>query len=162
MLRILQDGWLERVGGQEQIHAERASIKLGIRLVLPSKKNLRLLKLYSWPGNIRELAAVIERAAILGNGKSLEMEKAIGVNIDSALTGTNINNQQKGLSNQQEKIATLDEIMKDYIQYVLNITKGRIEGPHGCALLLGINHNTLRAKMRKLNINRHSNLKNKR
>ncbi|MGA1867903.1 MAG: sigma-54 interaction domain-containing protein [bacterium] len=208
MLRILQDGWLERVGGHEQIHvdvrivaatnkdltemvrqkifredlmyriaifpimlpplrdrhddipelaryfAERASIKLGTRLVLPTKEDLNLLRSYSWPGNIRELAAVIERAAILGNGERLEIAKAFGVPIKSEPINAHANIQQKNGAYTEERIATLDEVMKNHIQYALNMTQGRIEGSHGCAILLGMNPNTLRARMRKLNIKR--------
>jgi hydrogenase-4 transcriptional activator len=133
MLRILQDGWMERVGGEKPINvdvriiaathrdlagmvaegrfredlwyriavfpivlpplrerrediaklaahfAERAATRFGLAPAAPTSEDLRLLMGYSWPGNVRELGAVIDRAAILGDGKRLEVAKALGV-----------------------------------------------------------------------------------
>jgi len=132
LLRILQDGSFERVGGQQTLHvdvrliaathrdlramvgdgqfradlwyrinvfplhlpalrerpedipdlanhfAEKAAVRLGLALQLPTPVDLALLRGYPWPGNVRELAAVIERAAILGDGQGLEVERALG------------------------------------------------------------------------------------
>ncbi|MCO5762371.1 MAG: sigma-54 dependent transcriptional regulator [Chromatiaceae bacterium] len=132
LLRILQDGSFERVGGQQTLHvdvrliaathrdlramvgdgqfradlwyrinvfplhlpalrerpedipalanhfAEKAAVRLGLALQLPTPADLALLRAYPWPGNVRELAAVIERAAILGDGQGLEVERALG------------------------------------------------------------------------------------
>ncbi len=58
--------------------ARRAGLRLGGLPLTPSAGDLDLLFSYDWPGNIRELAAVIERAAILGNGARLELAKALG------------------------------------------------------------------------------------
>ena len=141
LLRILQDGWLEKVGGQESIHvdvrivaathrdlaamvnagkfredlwyriavfpiilpplrertgdiselarhfAERAAARFVLPRALPTPADIEFLTSYAWPGNIRELAAVIDRAAILGDGKRLEVSKALGVtaNLPSAV-----------------------------------------------------------------------------
>ena len=48
--------------------AQRAAIRFGLAAVEPSEADFELLQTYEWPGNIRELGAVIDRAAILGNG----------------------------------------------------------------------------------------------
>ena len=53
--------------------------KLGLAPCLPGDDDMRLLCSYDWPGNIRELSSVIERAAILGNGRRLEVAKALGI-----------------------------------------------------------------------------------
>ncbi len=58
---------------------ERAAIRFGLAPVVPTDADIRLLQEYEWPGNIRELGAVIDRAAILGNGDSLELAAALGV-----------------------------------------------------------------------------------
>ena len=53
-------------------------IALACRLVEPTTADLHLLVNYPWPGNIRELGAVIDRAAILGNGERLDVALALG------------------------------------------------------------------------------------
>src|SRR4051812_14859341 len=59
--------------------AQRAAIRFGLAPVVPSDADIELLQRYDWPGNIRELGAVIDRAAILGDGHSLELAAALGV-----------------------------------------------------------------------------------
>src|SRR5690606_14629401 len=58
--------------------AERACRRLGCPALLPTPEDVALLSRYGWPGNVRELAAVIERAAILGNGRHIEVARALG------------------------------------------------------------------------------------
>src|SRR6185436_5055823 len=58
--------------------ARRAGQRLGGMSLAPTQHDLDLLARYAWPGNVRELQAVIERAAILGDGKRLEVSKALG------------------------------------------------------------------------------------
>ena len=58
--------------------AQRAAIRFGLTYVEPSTIDLQSLMHYSWPGNIRELGAVIDRAVILGGGRKLEVTKALG------------------------------------------------------------------------------------
>jgi transcriptional regulator with GAF, ATPase, and Fis domain len=134
--------------------AKRASIRFGLAPVEPTEANFELLRSYRWPGNIRELGAVIDRAAILGNGESLELAAALGVagprgpytqTVDAPLSTS-------GSSRAGRKIATLNEAMREHIEAALQITRGRIEGARGAARLLGINPHTLRARMRKLGI----------
>jgi DNA-binding NtrC family response regulator len=60
--------------------AKRASTRFGLPFAAPSNSDLQMLAEYSWPGNIRELGAVIDRAAILGNGKTLEVAISLGLN----------------------------------------------------------------------------------
>jgi transcriptional regulator with GAF, ATPase, and Fis domain len=205
LLGILQDGWLERVGGQQPIHvdvrivaathrdlatmvaegkfredlwyriavfpiflpplrerredipalaahfAQRAAIRFGLPSPSPSAEDIELLLSYSWPGNVRELATVIDRAAILGNGKRLEISRALGGPASpfvSPAEGKRPASVQPSLAG----IAPLDTAIRQHIEAALALSKGRIEGPHGAALLLKINPHTLRAKMRKLGI----------
>ena len=58
--------------------ALRAAKRLGLPPLVPTAEDIGLLVDYPWPGNVRELAAVIERAAILGEGKRLEIARALG------------------------------------------------------------------------------------
>src|SRR3990172_1207138 len=59
--------------------AERAAVRFGLSPVMPSEADIQLLTTYDWPGNIRELGTVIDRAAILGNGRALELAAALGI-----------------------------------------------------------------------------------
>jgi DNA-binding NtrC family response regulator len=106
---------------------------------------------YSWPGNIRELASVIDRAAILGNGKRLEIATALGSGVPQpnlpAATAAVPAAPPFGST-----FASLDEAMRKHIESALMLTRGRIEGRRGAAALLKINPHTLRARMRKLKI----------
>jgi transcriptional regulator with GAF, ATPase, and Fis domain len=204
LLRILQDGWLERVGGHEPVHvnvrmvaathcdlaamvaegqfredlwyriavfpirlpplrerpediaelaghlAQRAATRFVLPLVHPTPQDIQLLSEYSWPGNIRELAAVIDRAAILGNGKRLEVAQALGATVKPPVPPQAA--ETPATPEQPSEVLSLDKAMRLHIERVLAITRGRIEGRRGTAALLDINPHTLRARMRKLGI----------
>jgi transcriptional regulator with GAF, ATPase, and Fis domain len=136
--------------GSLAIHfAERASRRFGLRLHLPTQHDIELMGQYDWPGNIRELASVIDRAAILGNGGCLEIAKALGGSWHAAGASQTV---QPSHTKNQGSPATLDDAMRQHIQLALAHTHGTIEGRRGAAKLLGINPHTLRARMRKLNI----------
>jgi hydrogenase-4 transcriptional activator len=134
--------------------AQRAAIRFGLAPVETTEADFELLRSYPWPGNIRELGAVIDRAAILGNGGSLELGAALGV---AAPRGPYPKTVVAPLSTtvgarSGRKIATLNEAMREHIEAALRTTRGRIEGARGAARVLGINPHTLRARMRKLKI----------
>lgn len=133
--------------------AQRSAKKLGIPPVLPTESQCHYLAQYHWPGNIREMQAVIERAAILGQGISLELEKSLGnirpnVNLIAPDNTHNVN----PISLSKDSIQVLDTTIMQAIENALQLTYGRVEGPKGAARLLGLNANTLRSKMRKYGI----------
>jgi PAS domain S-box-containing protein len=105
--------------------------------VIP-KKSLKKLMDYSWPGNVRELENVIERAIITSNNNQLNIESLIETSTDS-----------------KQNIA-LEELEKNYILKTLEKTYWKISGPGGAAEILKMNPETLRSKMRKLNIKRNN------
>ena len=107
---------------------------------------------YSWPGNVRELAAVIDRAAILGEGKTLEVAKALGVSAGQTIPTAETIKIKPHSPTTPTAVEPLEETIRRHIETALALTQGRIEGPHGTAVLLDINPHTLRAKMRKLGI----------
>ena len=126
--------------------ARRASAKIGLHLQLPSEEDIALLRAYAWPGNVREMAAVIERAVILGEGRRLEVAAALGLSAP-ARPGP-----ARAAAEKREGFATLDQAIVDHIRAALAHTRGRIEGRKGAARLLAVNPHTLRSRMRKLGI----------
>lgn len=97
---------------------------------------------YDWPGNVRELENMVERELILCQGEELRFDDLSGIT-DTKTISANASDP---------RIHSLDEVMKGHIQQVLNLAKGKIQGPGGAAEILSINPNTLRKKMRKLGI----------
>lgn len=200
-LRVLQDSYVERVGGGDPIHvdvrviaathrdlagmvqqgkfredlwyriavfpillpplrdrlddiaelaehfAERAANRFGLTFVPPSAADIEMLRRYPWPGNIRELGAVIDRAAILGEGRSLQIEAALGFALPA-----NSEKRSRKAPRDPNSILPLDDAMRQHIEDTLYHTHGRIEGAGGAARILDINPHTLRARMRKLGI----------
>ena len=103
------------------------------------------LQKYHWPGNIRELENVIERALIINRGAPLSFssldEGRESISMDTA-------------GEQAARVLTLDEAMRNHINKVLEITGGRIEGRGGAAEILDVKPSTLRARMKRLGIRR--------
>jgi transcriptional regulator with GAF, ATPase, and Fis domain len=205
LLRIAQDGWLERVGAHQPINvdvrivaathrdlaamvaegrfredlwyriavfpivlpplrerredipelarhfAQRAARRFGLYPAMPAAQDLELLAAYAWPGNVRELATVIDRAAILGDGKRLEVAKALGVSTIPPVAPAE-GERPKSAAAPPLEIVPLEEVVRRHIEAALAATRGRIEGPFGAAALLAVNPHTLRARMRKLRI----------
>ena len=114
--------------------------KLGKRIELVSNQTNQALADYSWPGNIRELKNVIEKAVILAQDKTLRVELP----------------ETQTPAAADEPTKTLDEIDRDYIQEVLNLKNWRIDGPQGAALVLDLKPSTLRYRLQKLGIKRPS------
>ncbi len=100
---------------------------------------------YDWPGNMRELENVVERAAILARGPVLEATEPFGGPAASAAPAR---------SEPPAPVAagTLEDVERVHIQRVLEQRHWVIEGEHGAALALGLNPSTLRGRMRKLGI----------
>jgi len=103
------------------------------------------LMAYHWPGNVRELSNIIERALILNRNTPLAFDH---LNINSATPKAVEVREDKD----DDEIIPFDDMISQYIVKVLRITGGRIEGPNGAAKLLNLKPNTLRSKIKKLNI----------
>jgi hydrogenase-4 transcriptional activator len=126
--------------------ATRAGLRLGASPLIPTADDVERLLAYDWPGNVRELAAVVERAAILGNGRRLDLGRALG-----AATGPGRTPQVVPVP-ADAPFLTLDQAMMLHLETALTKTSGQVEGAAGAAQLLGINPHTLRARMRKLGV----------
>ena len=126
--------------------SHRAANRFSLAPVTPTDADLALLASYQWPGNIRELGAVIDRAAILGEGRTLEIAAALGFAPLPTKAAGNV------APTNDWQPATLDDVARQHIEATLRSTQGKIEGQGGAALILGINPHTLRARMRKLGV----------
>ncbi len=115
------------------------SSQIGKNLKDIGEKTLKKLLGYSWPGNIRELENIVERAAILSPEDTLEVsENLISAPVESE-TG-------------RIGALRLEDIERDHIIRILNQTSWQVHGEKGAAKVLGINPNTLRTRMSKLGI----------
>jgi formate hydrogenlyase transcriptional activator len=112
--------------------------RLGKRIEGVSKEGMDRLLRYSWPGNIRELQNVIERACVLARGPV--------ISIPDDLAGASTPESEA------TRIVTLEEAERTHIRRALEASGGTIHGSRGAAVLLGINPNTLRSRMEKLGL----------
>ncbi|MGE5338800.1 MAG: sigma-54-dependent transcriptional regulator [Gemmatimonadota bacterium] len=192
LLRVLQDGEFERVGGMRSLHADARVIAATNRdlhaevvagrfradlyyrlnvfpIVLPALRERRediprllthyatrlarrlgrtldgiapafmeAATAYDWPGNIRELQNVIERALILSPGGALDAGELLA--------------RPQIRATPMAPSGTLEEVERMHIRTILEATRWRIEGSGGAAERLGLNPSTLRGRMRKLGI----------
>src|SRR5262245_53064780 len=129
--------------------AERAANRFGLRFVPVTDEEVRPLTAYRWPGNVREMAAVMDRAVLIGQGQTLAVAAALGQSARMPVAAAS----PAASAGPSAAIEPLDVVMARHIEAALEATHGRVEGPHGAARLLRINPHTLRARMRKLKIN---------
>ncbi len=108
-------------------------------------RDLDKLQDYSFPGNVRELINLVERAVITSNTSTL--------NLGESLRALRRSEQSQGLSLSGEMV-TFEEMQRRYIIEALKRTKGKVTGPGGAAEILDVNGRTLMSKMTKLGINR--------
>jgi transcriptional regulator with GAF, ATPase, and Fis domain len=138
-----------------QHFARRAAARFGVPLRMPAAADIAELMAYSWPGNVRELAAVIDRACLLGQGSRLDVRRALGGPNPLAPTApAPAPMPATAVASSAAAIEPLDVAMRAHIERALAATFGRVDGPHGAARVLRINPHTLRARMRKLGIDR--------
>jgi formate hydrogenlyase transcriptional activator len=132
----------------------RYSRNLGKRIDGISAAAAEKLNDYSWPGNIRELQNVIERALILAHGSILELEpELIGLSSSDALRDGQRKVAETALPAEPvSAFKTLEEVERAHISAVLAQTRGVVEGANGAAKTLGMHPNTLRHRMEKLGI----------
>ncbi len=97
---------------------------------------------YPWPGNIREMKNIVERAVILNTGGPLKL-------FLSEYSDAPAPSEKNDVSELYADLPTLEELSIRYMQYVLEKTKGRIIGPDGAESILGVKRSTLYAKLRK-------------
>ena len=115
---------------------EKASRRLGKSISIIPKSVMNTLKRHPWPGNIRELENVIERAVINSSGPKLRLvEKLMSTQLDLPTP-----------------LRSMEAIEYDHIVRVLKHTDWKVSGKEGAAEILGLKRGTLRARMQKLGI----------
>jgi formate hydrogenlyase transcriptional activator len=119
----------------------RFAKRMGKRIQRIDRANLDCLQRYAWPGNIRELQNVIERAVILSDGEVLRLDSS-SFPVDAPC------------SSSAPAAAIVDP--RAQIENLLRETRGRISGAKGAAALLGIPASTLESRIRALGINKHA------
>jgi len=114
-----------------------------------TSEDIESLRRYNWPGNIRELQNVIERAVILSKGVRLRLDVALS---NTAATGESISPSDSC----GDDVVLTDRECRDReranVMRALERTEGRVYGRGGAAELLGINPTTLASRLRALKI----------
>jgi formate hydrogenlyase transcriptional activator len=122
-----------------QYFVRKHAARIGKKIDRIPEGMMSSLKRYQWPGNIRELEHVIERAVILSEGQELEPTDWLSPSEGKVSTG---------------RIMTLEELERQHILDILEQTNWRVSGDKGAAAILGLKPTTLEARMKKLGIER--------
>jgi PAS domain S-box-containing protein len=120
-----------------QVIISKLNKKLGKNIEAISNKSLEILKLYDWPGNIRELQNILEREIILAKTNILDVKQKFSFKKHSRMN-----------------IESFSSNEKQHIEAVLKACKWQIGGSNGAAKILKLADSTLRSKMKKLAIKR--------
>lgn len=124
-----------------QFFIDRYGKNAGKKIKGISTKALERLMTYAWPGNIRELEHLIERTVLLHNEEIISHIDLPELIKNDAVSAT-----------ADWHIQPLEEIEREHIIKALRICKGRVSGPNGAAIRLGLPSTTLISKMQRLGI----------
>jgi transcriptional regulator with GAF, ATPase, and Fis domain len=119
---------------------EKFNKKMGRKHVTMSSADLKRLEDYHWPGNVRELEHFIERALILSEGSAMDFSGLQDVQHTSAAG--------------EFVILPMADMVSQYLEKVLRLTRWRIKGPNGAARLLGMKPTTLFSLMKRHGVQR--------
>ncbi len=133
------------------------SKKLGKNIDGLAQNTMDRMLNYSWPGNIRELQNVIERAVVLSKSRILDLQHELTPNLTSESANREASKVAEGThatAAPASQLPTMKEIERNHIIAALKMTSGVIEGSNGAAKILHLHPNTLRNRMAKLGIKR--------
>lgn len=119
-----------------EFYIKRIAKRMGKHIEIIPENTMESLKGYTWPGNIRELENVLERAVINSAGSKLRLADELRKPAKDPLTSPK----------------TMEAVERDHILGVLALTKWKISGKGSASEILGLDRSTLRARMSKLNI----------
>src|SRR5215831_12028034 len=123
---------------------ERYAKKAGKKIRKIRRQTLELFQAYDWPGNIRELQNVIERAVVLCDGETFSVD-------ETWLKGE----QDRQAGPAVALAASIAEREREMIEVALAQSRGQVSGPTGAAARLGIPRQTLDSKIKSLGIDKH-------
>ena len=123
-----------------EFYVQRIAKRMGKSIEVIPAGVMQALQHYHWPGNIRELENVLERAVINSSGPKLRL-------VDE------LNRPSRELRPMGKSLAAVE---RDYILQVLEQTRWKISGKNSASEILGLDRSTLRARMTKLNIHKDS------
>ena len=139
------------------------AMRIGKHLHGVSRQTMERLQQCPWPGNIRELENVLERAIILTSGSTLDIDS----DLLPSSSPTPTTQEQRHPEDAERKslltglpqsagkqLPSLQAVQRQYILTVLEQTNWVIHGPRGAAQILNLNPNTLRNRLKKLGIER--------
>jgi formate hydrogenlyase transcriptional activator len=122
--------------------AQKVARRMGRRIEIIPSAVMEALVQYSWPGNIREMQNVIERAVILSSGSALQIPRD---ELKSVAAPAEVSNGTP---------VTLADAEREHILGVLRETRWVVGGPRGAAARLGMKRTTLQWRMKQLGISR--------
>ncbi len=125
-----------------QYYVDKYSQRMNKRIDVIPEETMAGLCRYSWPGNIRELQNLIERAVIMTPGNVLQIQ---------------VSDLQESNRTLSTMAGTLEDVERQRILQALREAGAVIGGPHGAAVRLGLKRTTLLSKMQKLGISRNTN-----
>lgn len=123
---------------------KRISEKMGKQIKEIDKKTFELCRKYHWPGNIRELQNIVERCVILSRGDIFSIDEA-WLSLKEPRPQRSSRLMTETLRNQEKEI----------IEAALTESNGRVAGPHGAAVKLGVPPSTLDRKIHLLKIRKY-------
>ena len=119
-------------------YVKKIAKRMGKTIAIIPAGVMKALQGYHWPGNIRELENVLERAVINSSRSKLRLADELKKPV-------------KGITTSSK---TIEAVEREYILRVLEQTQWKVSGKDSAAEILGLDRSTLRARMRKLNINK--------
>jgi transcriptional regulator with GAF, ATPase, and Fis domain len=126
---------------------QRFATRAGKNIRSIDKKTLAVLRSYDWPGNIRELQNVVERSVILTQGEVISLDEEWLSSERSRLQGQmNVSAPAGSVYEQQTE--------REIIEKALAETRGRVSGPSGAAVKLGVPSSTLATRIKALEIDK--------
>lgn len=130
--------------------SERFAQKMGKKVLPLAPECIRKLKAYHWPGNIRELQNVVERAVITSTDGRLNLDRSLP---DSPLD-SDAGAAQQSVARHVRTSKEFEALEKENLLLALETTGWRIGGKDGAAQLLGLKPSTLASRMKALGIQR--------
>jgi formate hydrogenlyase transcriptional activator len=135
----------------------RFAKRFGKKVEGVSLETMANLMSYPWPGNIRELQNVMERAVVLSTGPTVRLDKDL---VPAAASEGNLETieiptqDSKPAPPSPSGLPTMEEMERSHIMAALQKAGGVVDGPKGTAKILDLHPNTLRNRMNKLGIKR--------